>query len=45
LPSRNEPALDDLRVSLSIQIAKHAKIRKFFVGKVYSGEITNSVAR
>ena len=35
---------DDLKDSLSVQIAKGAKIRKFTVGKVYPRERTKVVA-
>lgn len=44
LLSKDESEFDDLKDSLSVQIAKDAKIRKFTVGKVYPRERTKVVA-
>ena len=38
LLSKDESEFDDLKDSLSVQIAKDAKIRKFTVKEVCSGE-------
>lgn len=44
LLSKDESEFDDLKDSLSVQIDKDAKIRKFTVGKMYPRERTKVVA-
>ena len=44
LLSKDESEFDDLKDSLSVQIDKDAKIRKFTVGKMYPRERTKFVA-
>lgn len=41
---KKQPAIDDFRCFQPVQIAMDAKMRKFSISKVYSGERSKSVA-